>query len=62
MDRRDLLRSNAAILRALILMAAWTDAIIVTLISMGAVVLVGILGYLIEKKGTEEDARRERDK
>jgi len=35
-------------------MAGWTDALIVTLIAIGTVVLVGILGYLIEKKGTED--------
>ena len=35
-------------------MAAWTDAVIVTLIAIGAVVVIGILGYLIEKKGAQE--------
>ena len=35
-------------------MAEWTDAVIVSLITIGAVVLVGILGYLIEKKGAED--------
>jgi hypothetical protein len=29
-----------------------TDVLIVSLIAIGAVVLVGVLGYLIEKKGT----------
>jgi hypothetical protein len=31
-----------------------TDILIVSLIAIGAVVLVGVLGYLIEKKGTED--------
>jgi hypothetical protein len=35
-------------------MAGWTDAVIVSLIAIGTVVLVGILGYLIEKKGAED--------
>jgi len=35
-------------------MAGWTDAVIVSLIAIGSVVLVGILGYLIEKKGAED--------
>ena len=44
-------------------MAGWTDAVIVTLITVGAVVLIGILGYLIEKKGAPEgNAGREPDK
>jgi len=30
------------------------DVVIVSLIAIGAVVLVGILGYLIEKKGAED--------
>jgi hypothetical protein len=39
------------------------DVVIVSLIAIGAVVLVGVLGYLIEKKGAqEEDAGREPDK
>jgi hypothetical protein len=29
-------------------------ALIVSLIAVGSAVLVGILGYLIEKKGTED--------
>ena len=34
-----------------------------TLIAIGAVVLVGVLGYLIEKKGAQEgNAGKERDK
>jgi hypothetical protein len=35
-------------------MVGWTDVVIVSLIAVGAVVLVGVLGYLIEKKGTED--------
>ena len=31
-----------------------TDVVIVSLLAIGAVVLIGVLGYLIEKKGTEE--------
>jgi len=31
-----------------------TDVLIVSLIAIGSVVLVGILGYLIEKKGAQE--------
>ena len=30
-------------------MATWVDGIIVTVISIGATVLVGILGYLLDK-------------
>ena len=30
------------------------DILLVSLIAIGSVVLVGVLGYLIEKKGTEE--------
>ena len=35
-------------------MAGWLDAVIVSLIALGSVVVVGILGYLIEKKGAQE--------
>jgi hypothetical protein len=35
-------------------MVGWTDVVIVTLIAIGAVVLVGVLGYLIDTKGTQE--------
>jgi hypothetical protein len=35
-------------------MVGLVDVVIVSLIAFGAVVLVGILGYLIEKKGTED--------
>ena len=39
------------------------DVLIVSLIAIGSVVLVGVLGYLIEKKGAQEgNAGRERDK
>jgi len=30
------------------------DFVFVSLIAIGAVVLIGVLGYLIEKKGTED--------
>lgn len=30
------------------------DIVIVTLIALGSVVLVGVLGYLIDKKGAED--------
>lgn len=30
------------------------DIVIVSLISIGAVVLIGVLGYLIETKGAED--------
>ena len=44
-------------------MVGATDVLIVSLIAIGAVVLVGILGYLIEKKGAQEgNAGRERDR
>ena len=32
-------------------MVGLSDIVIVTLIAIGAVVLVGVLGYLIDKKG-----------
>ena len=35
-------------------MMGWTDVVIVSLLALGAVVLVGVLGYLIEKKGSED--------
>ena len=31
-----------------------TDVVIVSLIAIVSVVLIGVLGYLIEKKGSEE--------
>jgi hypothetical protein len=34
-----------------------TDVLIVTLIAIGSAVLVGILGYLIDKKGTHEGSK-----
>ena len=30
------------------------DVLIVSLLAIGSVVLIGVLGYLIEKKGAEE--------
>jgi hypothetical protein len=30
------------------------DVVIVSLLAIGSVVLIGVLGYLIEKKGTHE--------
>ena len=35
-------------------MMGWTDVVIVSLLALGAVVVVGVLGYLIEKKGAED--------
>lgn len=35
-------------------MISWTDAIIVTVIAVGTAVLVGVLGYILDKKGTED--------
>jgi hypothetical protein len=35
-------------------MVGWTDVVIVSLIAIGAVVLVGVLGYLIDKNATPE--------
>jgi hypothetical protein len=35
-------------------MVGLTDIVIVSLIAIGSVVLVGVLGYLIEKKGAQE--------
>ena len=35
-------------------MVGFLDVVFVTLIAIGAVVLVGVLGYLIEKKGAED--------
>jgi hypothetical protein len=35
-------------------MAGWLDAVIVSLIAIGSVVVIGVLGYLIEKKGPHE--------
>jgi len=53
-DGRDLLRSDVAVFWTLILMVGATDVLIVSLIAIGSVVLVGVLGYLIEKKGAED--------
>jgi len=35
-------------------MVGLTDVVIVSLIAIGAVVLIGVLGYLIETKGARE--------
>ena len=35
-------------------MVGLADVIIVSLIAIGSVVLIGILGYLIEKKGADQ--------
>ena len=35
-------------------MISWTDAVIVTLIAIGASVLVGVLGYFIDKNEKQE--------
>jgi hypothetical protein len=35
-------------------MVGLIDVVFVTLIAIGAAVLVGVLGYLIDKKGTED--------
>jgi hypothetical protein len=35
-------------------MVGLKDVVIVSLIAIGAVVLIGVLGYLIEKKGARE--------
>ena len=35
-------------------MVGWTDVLIVSLIAIGSVVLVGVLGFLIENKGAED--------
>jgi hypothetical protein len=35
-------------------MMVWTDVAMVVLLAIGAVVVVGVLGYLIEKKGAED--------
>ena len=35
-------------------MISWTDAIIVTLLAVGTAVLVGVLGYLIDKNSAQE--------
>jgi hypothetical protein len=35
-------------------MVGLTDVVIVSLLAIGAVVLIGVLGYLIEKNGAED--------
>jgi hypothetical protein len=54
-DGCNFLRSDVAIFRSLILMVGWTDVVIVSLIAIGSVVLIGVLGYLIDKTGTQEE-------
>jgi hypothetical protein len=34
-------------------MMVWSDVAMVVVLAIGAVVVVGVLGYLIEKKGTD---------
>jgi hypothetical protein len=36
-------------------MVGWTDVVIVSLIAIGSVVLIGVLGYLIDNTGTQEE-------
>jgi hypothetical protein len=36
-------------------MVGWTDVLIVTLLAIGATVLVGILGYLIERSDSSTE-------
>ena len=45
--------SGALILMASDSMVGWSDTVIVTLIAIGSSVLVGVLGYLIEKSSDE---------
>lgn len=42
-------------------MAGWTDAVIVSLIAIGAVALVGVLGYLADKSGEEKSGEPEHE-
>jgi hypothetical protein len=35
-------------------MLTWTDAILVSLLALGSAVLVGILGYLMEKSNEDK--------
>jgi membrane protein YqaA with SNARE-associated domain len=39
-------------------MVGWSDTVIVTLIAIGSSVLVGVLGYLIEKSSDESGEPR----
>lgn len=47
-------------------MVGWTDIVIVSLIALGSVVLVGVLGYLIDKSsaggGEPVDDKPEEDR
>jgi hypothetical protein len=45
--------SGALILMASDSMVGWSDTAIVTLIAIGSSVLVGVLGYLIEKSSDD---------
>ena len=50
--------SGALILMASDSMVGWSDTVIVTLIAIGSSVLVGVLGYLIEKSSDESSEPR----
>jgi len=50
--------SGALILMASDSMVGWSDTVIVTLIAIGSSVLVGVLGYLIEKMSDESGEPR----
>ena len=43
-------------------MVGWTDVAIVSLIAVASVVLVGVLGYLIDKTGGQMDDAAEEDR
>ena len=56
-DGRDLLRSDAAVSWPLILMNEQIQlALIVTLLAVGASVLIGVLGYVVEKNSDEKNS------
>jgi len=50
--------SGALILMASDSMVGWSDTVIVTLIAIGSSVVVGVLGYLIEKSSDESGEPR----
>jgi len=50
--------SGALILMASDSMVGWSDTAIVTLIAIGSSVLVGVLGYLIEKSSDDSSEPR----
>ena len=50
--------SGALILMASDSMVGWSDTVIVTLIAIGSSVLVGVLGYLIEKSSDDSSEPR----